>query len=189
MLISCLLPKGNSLRANCYNTKIKHDSNNELFAASRWSLLGPDLLCQFSGSLWFLFCRWQSDSCKPFDDAVNPDAGPWLHLPCHSHPLQSLFLVFKVFWRSLVAWRILTNAAADSAAFARYQCGLFIWWVFKVNPRQWIPLLCFVPGPEHPILSAGFSVGFAWLDNFGFVGVSCSSSWDFHYCGVFLGFL
>ena len=130
------------------------------------ALLGPDLLCRFSGSLWFLFCRWQSDSCKPFDDAVNPDAGPWLHLPCHSHPLQSLFLVFKVFWRSLVAWRILTNAAADSAAFARYQCGLFIWWVFKVNPRQWIPLLCFVPGPEHPILSAWFSVGFAWLDNF-----------------------
>ena len=33
------------------NTKIKHDKNIELFAAIRWSLLGPGLLCRLVGSL------------------------------------------------------------------------------------------------------------------------------------------
>ena len=39
-----------------------------------------------------------SDSSKPIDDAVDPDAGSWLHLPCHAHLQRDfLFSVFEVF--------------------------------------------------------------------------------------------
>ena len=44
---------------------------------------------------------------------------------------------------------------------ARHHSGLFctVWWVFKVNPRQWIPLLGFVPGPEHPLFLSAWVLG------------------------------
>ena len=44
---------------------------------------------------------------------------------------------------------------------ARHHSGLLctVWWVFKVNPRQWIPLLGFVPGPEHPLILSAWVLG------------------------------
>ena len=69
---------------------------------------------------------------------------------------------------------------------ARHHSGLLctVWWVFKVNPRQWIPLLSFDPGPEHPLSFSAGVLGGIVLDSFGLVGESCSSLWGFHYCWV-----
>ena len=38
-----------------------------------------------------------SDSSKPIDDAVDPDAGSWLHSPCHSHPQRDFSKKFFYF--------------------------------------------------------------------------------------------
>ena len=40
----------------------------------------------------------------------------------------------------------------------------------RCSPRQWLPLLYYVPGPEHLSFVRLVPVGFVVLDNFGFVG-------------------
>ena len=76
-----------------------------------------------------------------------------------------------------------TDSAAVFCQASPWSCFI-AWWVFKVNPRQWIPLLSFGPGPEHPLSFSAWVLGGITLDSFGFVGDSCSSSWDFHCCWV-----
>ena len=57
-----------------------------------------DIFVIFWRSIVILSLSVASDSCKPIDDAVDPDAGSWFHSPCHSHPLLHFtFLLFKVF--------------------------------------------------------------------------------------------
>ena len=50
-LLALCYPKETHSARIVTNTKIKHDKNIELFAAIRWSLLGPRLLRRCGGSL------------------------------------------------------------------------------------------------------------------------------------------
>ena len=99
--------------------------------------------------------------------------------------------VFKVFWRSLVAWRILTDAASRILQQLPVINVVFSLFGESLRSIQDSGSLSSVSSPDRNIsfLSAGFPVGFVWLDNFGFVGDSCSSSRGFHYCRVLLSFL
>ena len=95
------LPSVSSLRETHFARidtilKFKHDNINGLIAAFRWREFVPDILLSSMAVHCDSYSDWQSDSCKPIDDAVDPDAGSWLHLPCHSHSLHNLLLVFKV---------------------------------------------------------------------------------------------